>query len=40
MNSVPEVCMEYTKVLHSVKLELIIVFALGVLAGLLSRSDK
>jgi hypothetical protein len=40
MNIVPEVCMEYTKVLHSVKLEMFIVFALGVLAELLSRSGK
>jgi hypothetical protein len=38
--NVPEVCMEYTKVLHSVKLEILIVFALGVLAGLLSRSNR
>jgi len=37
MSSVPEVCMEYTKVLHSVKLETLIVFALGFLVGLWSN---
>lgn len=35
MNSVPEVCMEYTKVFQSVKLELGIVFLAGIACGFL-----